>query len=77
MGPLGAPAGGDDTVMTDADTTTPGLPVRTPPEELPSDFTSRVRSHPANTLLHVLASSRLRMIGVVARCWHGIAQGEQ
>ena len=44
------------------------------PCEIACDFTSRVRSLPEKTLLHVPSSSRLRMIGVVAQCWHGMAQ---
>ena len=34
-----------------------------------------IRALPSNTVLHVPASCRLRMISVVAQCWNGMAQG--
>ena len=76
MGPLGAPASAEDTIMVDADAAvTPSLNVDLPLVDLPSDFTQRIRALPSNTVLHVPASCRLRMISVVAQCWNGMAQG--
>ena len=42
---------------------------------LPRDFTARIRSLPANTVLHVSTSCCLRMIAAVAHCWEGMARG--
>ena len=76
MGPLGAPVSGEDTTMVDADVNvTPSLTVDLPPVDLPGDFTQRIRALPSNTMLHVPASCRLRMISAVAQCWNGMAQG--
>ena len=76
MGPLGAPVSGEDTTMVDADVNvTPSLTVDLPPVDLPGDFTQRIRALPSNTILHVPASCRLRMISAVAQCWNGMAQG--
>ena len=76
MGPLGLPASGEDAVMTDADAAVmPSLVADLPVIDLPSDFTQRIRALPSNTVLHVPASCRLRMISVVAQCWNGMAQG--
>ena len=76
MGPLGAPVSGEDTTMFDADVNvTPSLTVDLPPVDLPADFTQRIRALPSNTILHVPASCRLRMISAVARRWNGMAQG--
>ena len=76
MGPLGAPISGEDTTMVDADVNvTPSLTVDLPPVDLPGDFTQRIRALPSNTILHVPASCRLRMISAVAQCWNGMAQG--
>ena len=76
MGPLGAPVSSEDTVMADAEVNvTPSLTVDLPPVVLPADFTERIRALPSNTILHVPASCRLRMISAVARCWNGMAQG--
>ena len=76
MGPLGVPASGEDTVMVDVDVAvTPSLTVDLPIIDLPSDFTQRIRALPSNTVLHVPASCRLRMISAVAQCWNGMAQG--
>ena len=54
---------------------TPSLPVALLLVDLPTDFTQRIRALPSSTILHVPASSRLRMISVVAQCWNGMAQG--
>ena len=54
---------------------TPSLTVDLPLVDLPTDFTQRIRALPSSTILHVPASSRLRMISVVAQCWNGMAQG--
>ena len=54
---------------------TPSLTVDFPPLDLPAGFTQRIRALPSSTILHVPASCRLRMISVVAQCWHGMAQG--
>ena len=76
MGPLGASVSGEDTVMADAEVNvTPSLTVDLPPVVLQADFTERIRALPSNTILHVPASCRLRMISAVARCWNGMAQG--
>ena len=76
MGPLGAPVSGEDTVMADAEVNvTPSLTVDLPPVVLPADFTERIRALPSNTISHVPASCRLRMISAVARCWNVMAQG--
>ena len=76
MGPLGAPVSGEDTTMVDADVNvTPSLTVDLPPVDLPGDFTQRIRALLSNTILHVPASCRLRMISAVAQCWNGMAQG--
>ena len=62
--------------MVDADVNvTPSLTVDLPPVDLPGDFTQRIRALPSNTILHVPASCRLRMISAVAQCWNGMAQG--
>ena len=75
MGPLGVSASSEDVGMADVDATvTPSLTTGLPPNDLPSDFTQRIRSLPSNTILHVPASCRLRMISVVAQCWNGMAQ---
>ena len=67
MGTLGAPVSGEDTTMVDADVNvTPSLTVDLPPVDLPGDFTQRIRALPSNTILHVPASCRLRMIRAVA-----------
>ena len=66
MGPLGVSASGEDTGMVDADVTvTPSLTAGLPLLDLPSDFTQRIRTLPSNTILHVPASCRLRMISAV------------
>ena len=76
MGPLGAPVSGEDTTMVDADVNvTPSLTVDLLPVDLPGDFTQRIRALPSNTILHVPASCRLRMISTVAQCGNGMAQG--
>ena len=76
VGPLGASESGEDTIMVDADAAvTPSLTVDLPFVDLPSDFTQRIRALPSNTVLHVPASCRLRMISAVAQCWNGMAQG--
>ena len=76
MGPLGAPASREDVVMADVEAhATPSLTVEFPPIVLPAGFTQRIRALPSSTILHVPASCRLRMISVVAQCWHGMAQG--
>ena len=76
MGPLGAPASREDVAMADAEApATPSLTVDLPLVDLPADFTQRIRALPSSTILHVLASCRLRMISAVARCWNGMAQG--
>ena len=76
MGPLGVSASGEDTGMVDADVTvTPSLTAGLSLVDLPSDFTQRIRTLPSNTILHVPASCRLRMISAVAECWNGMAQG--
>ena len=76
MGPLGAPASREDVAMVDADApATPSLTVDLTLVDLPADFTQRIRALPSSTILHVPASSRLRMISVVAQCWNGMAQG--
>ena len=77
MVPLGAPtaaageAGAEDQTATPA----PGLHVELPSLHQPPDFTQRVRFLPANTLLHIPSSCRLRMIAATAQCWQGMAQG--
>ena len=76
MSPLGVSASGEDTGMVDADVTvTPSLTAGLSLVDLPSDFTQRIRTLPSNTILHVPASCRLRMISAVAQCWNGMAQG--
>ena len=62
--------------MVDADVNVaPSLTVDLPSVDLPGDFTQRIRALPSNTILHVPASCRLRMISAVAQCWNGMAQG--
>ena len=51
----------------------PGLHVEFPSLNLPPDFTQRIRSLLANTLLHIPSSSRLRTIAAVVQCWQGMA----
>ena len=61
--------------MVDADVNvTPSLTVDLPPVDLPGDFTQCIRALPSNTILHVPASCRLRMISAVAQCRNGMAQ---
>ena len=45
-----------------------------PSLHMPPNFTQRVRLLPANTLLHIPSSCRLRMIAATALCWQGMAQ---
>ena len=76
MGPLGAPVSGEDTTMVDADVNvTPSLTVDLLSVDLPGNFTQRIRALPSNTIFHVPASCRLRMISTVAQCGNGMAQG--
>ena len=44
-----------------------------PPLQLPTIFTQMIRLLPANTLLHIPSSCRLRMIAATAQCWQGMA----
>ena len=53
----------------------PGLWVDLPSLHLQPDFTRRVRSLPANTMLHIPSSCRLRVIAATALCWQGMFQG--
>ena len=53
----------------------PGARVELPQLQLPTNCTQRIRLLPANTLLHIPSSCRLRMIAATARCWQGVARG--
>ena len=53
----------------------PDLQTGLPPVNLPPDFTQQIRALPANTLLHIPCSCRLRMIAAVAQGWQGMAHG--
>ena len=77
MGPLGASTGAVDASGAEESgaPSVPDLFVWLPPVTLPPDFTQQIRSLPANTLLHVFSSCRLRMIAAVAQCWQGMARG--
>ena len=52
----------------------PDLLVGLPPVNLP-DFTQRMRSLPANTMLRVPSGCRFLMIVAVAQCWQGVPRG--
>ena len=75
--PLGAPTADAEKAGAEHRTTssTPGLHVELALVHPPADLTQRVRLLPANTLLHIPTSSRLRIIAATAQCWQGMARG--
>ena len=77
MWSLGAPtaAAGVAGVEDDTAAPIPGARVELPQLQLPTDFTQRIRLLPANNLLHIPSSCRLRMIAAAAQCWQGTARG--
>ena len=73
VGLLGAPtaAAGVAGVEDGTAAPIPGARVELLQLHLPTD-TQRIRLLPANTLLHIPSSCRLRMIAATAQCWQGM-----
>ena len=76
MAPLGAPTGATGVAGVEHGTAAPIPSARVEPPQLPppTHFTQTIRLLPANTLLHILSSCRLRMIAATAQCWQGMAR---